>query len=94
LRLPDTFTNAQLVEALQVLRHDSHARTALGQHGRDVIEQQHTPEHCAGLYHAAIKQYSQRNRQFEEDLQDKLAELPIPVRETNEVLALAEQLLQ
>ena len=94
LRLPDAFTNAQLVEALQVLRHDSHARTALGQHGRDVIEQQHTPEHCAGLYHAAIEQYSQRNRQFEEDLQDKLAKLPIPVRETNEVLALAEQLLQ
>ena len=94
LRLPDVFTNAQLVEALQVLRHDAHARTTLGQHGRDVIEQQHTPEHCAGLYHAAIEQYSQRNRQVEDDLQNTLAELPIPVRETNEVLALAEQLLQ
>lgn len=94
LRLPDAFTDTQLVEALQLLRHDSRARTALGQHGRDVIEQQHTPEHCADLYHAAIERYSQLNRQVAEDLQNKLAELPIPVRETNEVLALAEQLLQ
>lgn len=94
LRLPDAFTNTQLVEALQLLRHDAHARAALGQHGRDVIEQQHTPEHCAGLYHAAIERYSQRNRQVEEDLRNKLAELPIPVLEANEVLALAEQLVQ
>ncbi|VVO30893.1 glycosyltransferase [Pseudomonas fluorescens] len=93
-RLPDAFSNAQLVEALQLLRHDPQARSALGQRGRDVIEQQHAPQHCAGLYHAAIEQYSQRNRQVEQDLQHTLAELPIPVRETNEVLALAEQLLQ
>ncbi|MEB0075950.1 glycosyltransferase [Pseudomonas sp. CCI3.2] len=93
-RLPDTFSDVQLAEALQLLRHDPQARSALGQRGREVIEQHHTPQHCAGLYHLAIERFCQRNLEVEQGLRQVLAQLPIPVRETNEVLAQAEQLLQ
>lgn len=93
-RLPDQFSTTQLSEALQHLRHDSSARISLGQRAREVIEQQHTPQHCAEQYHAAIEQYTQRNRVLDQDLQQTLVEQAVFPGQANAVLALADTLLQ
>ena len=93
-RLPDQFSTGQLTEALQQLRHDLPARVALGQRAREVIEQQHAPDYCAGLYHTAIEQCTRHNRALERDLQQALDQQLVPPQEKTQVLALAEKLLQ
>lgn len=94
LRLPDQFATEQLTQALEQLRHDDQARHALGQRGREVIEQFHNPEYCAGLYHSSIEQYTQKNRTLTNDLQKSLDSLLVPPLEKTQVLALADKLLQ
>ena len=92
--LPDQFSTLELTEALQYLRHDLLVRSSLGQSARDVIERHHTPENCAGLYHAAIEQFTQRKSLLEQDLKQALFEQTAVPREKDEVLAVAEKLLQ
>ncbi|KAF1307431.1 glycosyltransferase [Pseudomonas putida] len=93
-RLPDQFDIVQLAEALQFLRHDEAARTALGQRAREFIEQQHTPQHCAALYHTAIEQYAQRNRQREQELVQVVSAQSLTPGESGELLGFAESILQ
>lgn len=94
LRLPDAFTDAELSAALQTLRNDPAARAALAQRARGVIEEQHTPEHCAGLYHAAIEQFAGQQRAQDRELHDALLQLPRVPRERVAMAALADDLLQ
>lgn len=93
-RLPDHFDIEQLAEALQYLRYDEAARKALGQRARDVIEQQHTPEHCAKLYHAAIEQYARCHHQREQELALAVSAQSLTPEDSGELLAFAEQLLR
>jgi glycosyltransferase involved in cell wall biosynthesis/SAM-dependent methyltransferase len=93
-RLPDAFSTQQLSEALEHLRRDPAARLSLGQRAREMIEQQHTPQHCAYLYHAAIEQYTQRNRLIDDDLQLTLVEQAVRSGHKKAVLSLADTLLQ
>lgn len=93
-RLPDQFDIEQLSEALQYLRHDEAARTALGRRARGFIEQQHTPEHCATLYHTAIEQYARCHHQREQELATAVSAQSLTPGENGELLAFAERLLQ
>lgn len=59
-RLPDHFTDSELVEALEALWRDGAARAALGARARSQIEQHHAPEVCALQYAAAIEHFAAR----------------------------------
>jgi len=52
--LPDQFQPAELVQALDTLRHDAARRTELGERARDVLRSMHRPDHCAARYRDAL----------------------------------------
>ena len=57
-KLPDEFTDAQLIEALETLWKDAELRRRLGDRGQQIIVEKHNPRRCAGLYHEAIERFS------------------------------------
>jgi len=57
-KLPDEFTDAQLIEALETLRNDAELRGRLGARGREIIVEKHNPRACAAQYHEAIERFS------------------------------------
>jgi glycosyltransferase involved in cell wall biosynthesis len=57
-KLPDEFTDAQLVEALETLWKDAELRRRLGGRGQEIIADKHNPLRCAALYHEAIERFS------------------------------------
>jgi glycosyltransferase involved in cell wall biosynthesis len=56
-KLPEDFTNAQLVFALETLFKDQDKRNVLGTMGRRLIVEQHDPSTCAAQYHEAIEHF-------------------------------------
>lgn len=92
--LPDEFSTQALTEALQTLWRDPDARQALGQQGRHVIEQQHTPQHCAALYHSAIETFVQQHQRTQQQLVQQLHDSDLTTADTYELYALAEQYTQ
>jgi glycosyltransferase involved in cell wall biosynthesis len=56
-KLPDEFTDDQLVDALTELWKNEQHRLNLGQHGRQLILSKHQPRHCADLYKKAIENF-------------------------------------
>lgn len=56
-KLPDAFTEEQLVEALEILRSDTELRTKLGRTARQVIVSRHAPDLCAKQYRDAIERF-------------------------------------
>lgn len=56
-KLPDEFTDSQLVEALVTLREDAGRRRELGSRARDIIHSEHSPRICADQYYAAIEHF-------------------------------------
>ena len=105
--LNDEFEDADLTRAMELLWRDPQARRELGERGRAIIADQHDPHYCAGLYHAAISQFSQRAQARELQWREAIAQLPAPVLEAaghqdqahaqlvnDALLALADQLLQ
>ena len=57
-KLPDEFTDAQLIEALETLWKNAALRHRLGARGRAIIVEKHNPRTCAAQYHEAIERYS------------------------------------
>jgi glycosyltransferase involved in cell wall biosynthesis len=55
--IPDEFTEAELIAALEYWYDNSAARSLMGQAARTEIEQRHRPQHCANAYHFAIENY-------------------------------------
>jgi glycosyltransferase involved in cell wall biosynthesis len=56
--LPDDFDDADLVSALERLWHSPALRQELGERGRVVVADRHSPTTCAGLYAEAIERFS------------------------------------
>jgi glycosyltransferase involved in cell wall biosynthesis len=54
-KLPDAFSDAQLVEALTTLWQDASRRQSLGRHAKEHIRTQHNPRVCADQYAVAIE---------------------------------------
>jgi glycosyltransferase involved in cell wall biosynthesis len=52
--LPDHFVLPELIGALETLRLDTARRTELGGRARDILRNQHRPDHCATLYRDAL----------------------------------------
>ena len=57
LMLADQFDNAQLVLMLERLWQDRTLRESLAYQSRTLIAQEHSPKHCAHLYHLAIERF-------------------------------------
>ena len=55
LKLPETFSQEQLMQALTTLWKDVDYRTSLGQQGQNLIHTEHQPRHCAAQYAYAIE---------------------------------------
>ena len=53
--LPDSFTDEQLIFALEELRYDEKKRKYMGKTGKEVILDKHTPQKCAEAYYDAIE---------------------------------------
>jgi glycosyltransferase involved in cell wall biosynthesis len=53
--LPDTFSDAQLIEAITTLWQDATRRAELGAHAKAHILSHHSPRHCADQYAEAIE---------------------------------------
>ncbi|MBU9256702.1 glycosyltransferase [Burkholderia multivorans] len=56
-KLPDEFTDQQLIEALESLRTDTVLRTNLGRAARQTILSRHAPKQCAQQYRDAIERF-------------------------------------
>ncbi|VEN73924.1 conserved hypothetical protein [Candidatus Desulfarcum epimagneticum] len=56
-KLPDKFSDMQLIEALETLRHDGSRRNKLGICARQVILKDHSPQGCAAQYFGAIERF-------------------------------------
>ncbi|MEM5329964.1 glycosyltransferase [Paraburkholderia sp. JHI2823] len=56
-KLPDTFTEQQLIEALTTLRSDVGLRTNMGRIARQIILDRHSPALCAKQYRDAIERF-------------------------------------
>jgi glycosyltransferase involved in cell wall biosynthesis len=59
--LPDEFSDAELIEALQSLWRDPERRRALGERARQIILERHAPDECARRYAEAIEHFHCRS---------------------------------
>jgi glycosyltransferase involved in cell wall biosynthesis len=56
-KLPDEFTETQLIEALETLWQDKTRRRRMGEAARDIIHRNHNPRACAEQYGEAIERF-------------------------------------
>lgn len=73
-KLPDEFTDAELVSALEDLYHNPVRRMAMGNKARAIIEQQHSPDNCAAQYFQAIESHYQSSQHALGEVIEKLSE--------------------
>ena len=57
-KLPDDFTDGQLIEALETLWKEPLLRKEIGERARQVVLEKHNPRRCAEQYHEAIERFS------------------------------------
>ena len=57
-KLPDDFTDVQLIQALETLWKNAELRKTLGTRAREIILEKHTPSACAAQYHEALERFS------------------------------------
>ncbi len=58
-KLPDVFSQQQLIEALETLWKDDDLRQSLGDKARQMIHADHAPHHCVKHYFQVIEQFYQ-----------------------------------
>lgn len=56
-KLPDEFSDEQLIEALESLRQEGDKRRLLGRNAQDRIRREHNPRRCGDEYAAAIERF-------------------------------------
>jgi glycosyltransferase involved in cell wall biosynthesis len=57
-KLPDNFTDVQLIEALETLWQDAELRKRLGARAQKIIVEKHNPRTCAAQYYQAIERFN------------------------------------
>jgi len=90
--LPDTFSDEQLIAALETLRQDGTLRRSMGDRARKIILDAHNPQSCAGQYCVAIERFYKVGRAMESNLLSALAKLPGPLPGNAELIPLANSL--
>lgn len=77
--LPESFEDAELVDAMEMLWRSPERRRTLGERAREIILEQHDPQACARSYTVAIERFHERNeRAGRGPLIERLAKLPLP----------------
>lgn len=56
-KLPDEFSDEELINAIETLWQDKVRRQQLGEAARKIIVEQHNPQECAYLYYKAIENF-------------------------------------
>jgi glycosyltransferase involved in cell wall biosynthesis len=87
-KIPDEFTDEQLVEALEVLWQNRGQREQMGVAARDIIIEQHDPCNCAELYREAIECFYTASSAGLPGLIPRLAELSVNSSEDADLIPL------
>lgn len=89
--LPDEFSDAELIHALEELYENEVRRKKMGEISKFVIKNQHSPEKCAELYFQAIESHHQNSAIGLPYIINKLAEVEnsdqLPLFELSDCLA-------
>lgn len=88
--LPDQFDVSALIEALETLSEDTARRQQLGERGRDILRDQHRPDHSAQLYRDALDQAMLDGRTQRPALLGALSALPSLLADDGALRVLAE----
>jgi glycosyltransferase involved in cell wall biosynthesis len=75
VKLPDEFNDAELSDALNLLRHDSSTREHIGAEGQKLIHTRHSPRACARLYREAIERFHEESYHSVSELVSSVAAL-------------------
>jgi glycosyltransferase involved in cell wall biosynthesis len=75
-KLPEEFTDEQLIDALEALWQDRERRRQMGRTAREIIVEQHDPRKCADLYSQAIESFYEVGAQSLPALPDAIARVP------------------
>lgn len=77
LRIPDSFSDLELAEAIDSLISDPGLRNRIGSRARKLVVKDHAPSVCARAYRDAIEAYHHRYQASSGNLMARLAQLPI-----------------
>lgn len=90
--LPDQFTNANLVEALEVLFQNDNRRLFLSQRARNFVHTDHAPNACALQYAQAIEKFYLINLSSTDNLIKDIAKVPNYFPTDSENLSIAHSI--
>jgi glycosyltransferase involved in cell wall biosynthesis len=88
-KLPDEFSDSELIEALETLWKDTSRRQQLGKRAREIILTRHAPRTCAEKYTEAIEQFYARSQRDSLSLVKAIANLEYDSPNDPECLDLA-----
>lgn len=91
LKLPDNFSDAQLIEALENLWRNDALRDQFSESARELILKQHTPERCADKYYSAIERFYEHSMLEAPGIPNRIARISDPYHNA-ELFELAEQI--
>jgi len=89
-KLPDNFSNDQMITALETLWSDKLRRTQLGDRAREIILKYHAPDICADQYFATIENIYRSTGSDLQSLMCGIAEVKSPPVEAEKLIPLAE----
>lgn len=93
LRIPNTFSDLELAEAIDSLISDPGHRSRIGSAARKLVVKDHTPSVCARAYRDAIEAYHHRYQATNGNLIERLAQLPVnEARDTRLFQAISDSL--
>ena len=93
-KLPDEFSNDQLVEALETLWRDAYRREQLGERAREIILNCHAPRACADQYANAIEHFYRESATHISALTRAMAQVEPAPTGPEALLSLAEAVAQ
>lgn len=76
LRIPDTFSDLELAEAIDRLVSDPGLRSRIGSTARKLVVEDHAPKVCGRAYHDAIETFHSRYQSSRGNLIARLAQMP------------------
>lgn len=89
-KLPDHFSNDQMITALETLWSDKLRRTQLGDRAREIILKYHAPDICADQYFTTIENIYRSTGSDLQSLMCRIAEVKSPLVEAEILIPLAE----
>ncbi|SHI49101.1 glycosyltransferase [Pollutimonas bauzanensis] len=88
-KLPDHFSDKQLINALTLLRQNVDQRLKLGRRAQDIVHTQHAPEICSYRYYAAIERFYNESSYSIPTLIEAIAQLELAVSDSSDLMAIA-----